>query len=185
MVFLSVLLQRISCLALASLVVVWCFVALSPALSYAQDTKEYQLKSVFIYNFLKLITWPPDIELNEITVCILGDNPFGKSIDGLASKTVRKKPISVRTFVTMSDSHNCNVVFVSQSESSNISSILTQLSKHPIVTISDINMFVQRGGIIEFIQKNSTIGIHINLQAARQSNLSINAKLLEFAEDVL
>ena len=45
---------------------------------------EYQVKAAFLYNFAKFVEWPQEAFQNQsepLVVCVLGDNPFGRTLD--------------------------------------------------------------------------------------------------------
>src|SRR5712692_3889850 len=46
--------------------------------------REYDLKAAFLFNFAQFVEWPPDAFPDAgtpITICILGDDPLGGSVD--------------------------------------------------------------------------------------------------------
>ena len=51
-----------------------------------------------------------------------------------------------------------------------------------ILTVSEIEGFAKRGGIIRFITENNKIRFRINFEAAKAANLIISSKLLKMSE---
>jgi len=63
--------------------------------------KEYEIKAAFIYNFLKFVEWPKEKQTfshNEITIGILGQDPFGAAFDSFKDKQVKDCNVVVRYF---------------------------------------------------------------------------------------
>ena len=66
----------------------------------AEESFEYNLKAAFLFNFTKFVDWPPAgdtaaaEEKSPFQLCILGEDPFGKSLDAVvANETVGGRPI--------------------------------------------------------------------------------------------
>ena len=77
------------------------------------------------------------------------------------------------------------MVFVSQSEESNIERILKLVAGKPVVTVSDIAGFVDAGGIFEFKNQRGRLVFVINNTQAKTMGLSISSSLLNLAVEVL
>lgn len=66
---------------------------------------EYQLKSAFIYNFMKFVEWPDpniaqpnataELQTEPLVVGIVGQDPFGEALDAIAEKKIKNRPIHV------------------------------------------------------------------------------------------
>src|SRR5471032_385230 len=59
---------------------------------HAQESKEYQLKAAFLFNFAQFVKWPPGCFAKAdapFCIGILGNDPFGNALD----ETVRGEAI--------------------------------------------------------------------------------------------
>ena len=79
---------------------------------------------------------------------------------------------------------DCHVLFVSKSEEQNLAGIMDWLKGKSILTVSDLEGFAQRGGMIRFITERNKIRFRINLESVKASKLSLSSKLLRAAEIV-
>ncbi|MCK5905932.1 MAG: YfiR family protein, partial [Gammaproteobacteria bacterium] len=70
---------------------------------------------------------------------------------------------------------------VSQSEKNHQQHILAVLRNRPILTISDIDGFSQKGGMITLININERIHFEINPVAFKRAGLKVSSKLIELA----
>jgi len=150
----------------------------------AQAATEYEVKTAYLYQFTKFITWPASPAQDPeapASVCILGTDPFGTALQALEDKTMKQRRISVKRFPRISDATDCLILFIGRSEQSRIVQILTELHDHPVLTVSDIEGFVLSGGIIEFVPQGTTIRFAINAKAAAEAGIQISAKLLQLA----
>src|SRR5258706_3362070 len=85
--------------------------------------REYEIKAAYLYNFIKYIDWPaqafpPDSQ--TITIGVIGENPFGPALATLNGKMVKDRKVVVKEGTTVKDLADCQVVFISASESSRL-----------------------------------------------------------------
>jgi hypothetical protein len=153
---------------------------------YAQISREYNIKAVFLYNFTKFVEWPSNAFSNAeapFVIGILGDDPFGPSLnEAVAGEKVKGHPIIVQQYQNVNDIKNCHVLFISNNEDGKLGEILSTLPNKNILTVSDIPGFTTTGGIISFMTKENKIKLQINLSVAKATDLNISSKLLQVAD---
>ena len=164
-----------------SLFLSWMWVGISMAGSF----QEYQVKAAFIYNFIKFIDWQNQKDFKDFNICILGEDPFGKAIDILEGKIVRGWRIKISRTNSVKATKECQVVFISSSERDSLKEVLSFFRGKPVLTISEVNGFIEQGGIINFIIVNDKIRFEINERVAKESGLKISSKLLRLARKVI
>ncbi len=74
--------------------------------SESSQYKEYEIKAAFIYNFLKFIDWPREKSVHrpgEITIGIVGNDPFAKSFSILENKKVKDCRVVIQCFGTLDE----------------------------------------------------------------------------------
>src|SRR5882762_3439214 len=83
-------------------------------------TPEYDLKAAFLFNFAQFVEWPADAfaaATTPITIGVLGDDPFGASLDALVNgETIRNRSLVVRRFPSVEQVDACHILFISASE---------------------------------------------------------------------
>jgi hypothetical protein len=149
--------------------------------------RDYQLEAVYLFNFTQFIDWPPGAtdDTRPFAICILGEDPFGRYLDDtVRGETRSNRPLSVARYRRVDDVADCQVLFISRSESSQLDAIVQRLHGQSVLTVSDSDDFVQRGGAIGFVPQDGRIRLHINLRAAKAAGLTISSKLLRVAESV-
>jgi len=161
--------------------------------SYAQtgnssDSSEYLIKAGFTYNFAKLMQWPanafpqPD---SPIIIGILGNDPFGATLDSvLMGKKVNARSFVVKHLKWGADIKSCNILYVSASEAAHLDEILRLVKGLPILTIGQMPDFARRGGIVNFIIEDDKVRFEVNVEAAKQADISISSRLLTLAKIV-
>lgn len=154
----------------------------------AQTPSEYQIKAAFIYNFLQFVEWPPEAlpETNSpVIVTILGDDPFGRALDTVfANKLIAGHPVKVDRIKNFGPNHPCHVLFVSNSERDRVTQILAMIGDRSIFSISDIEGFANRGGILDFVTEQKKFRFEINVAATKRARLQVSSKLLRLARIV-
>lgn len=160
--------------------------ALSCGSARAQDASvesQYPVIAAYIYNFTQFTSWPAGAIKDRFAVCVLGRDPFGPSLAPLRSRTVGGKGISTKFFrQTTAEISACNVLFVSDSERDDVDEILKAVKGKPVLTVSNMDGFVDMGGMVEFERKDSRVGIKIGLHSVEDAGISISSKLLRLAD---
>jgi hypothetical protein len=145
---------------------------------------EYQVKALFLLNFVKYVDWPAGTS-GPITIGILGQDNFGDSLArAVDGKTVNGRAISIKHFSLGESLSGCAILFISASENSQLSAILSKTGSMPILTVGESESFLQNGGIINFMLIDGKIHLAINLKTAQKANLQISSKLLSVADVV-
>lgn len=152
------------------------------------QSKEYQLKAAFLFNFAQFVEWPPEtFATPDAPFCIgvLGDDPFGSALDAMVQgETISGHKITVLRASQLDVLKNCQIVFVSKSEKNRIPEILAALKSKPVLTVGDMENFGQRGGNINFYQEDNKVRFAINPAAAKEDGLRISSQLLRLGKIV-
>jgi YfiR/HmsC-like len=160
--------------------------AIAPA-SLAEDgaPSEYQVKAAFLYNFVKFVKWPDSAFSTSnapITIGILGDNPFGSDLQvAVRNKTVNGHPLAIRQ-ISSAEMNQCHVVFVARSPKRNLVDVLAALKGTDVLTVSEVDRFIESGGMINFLTESNKVRFEINDGAAKAAGLTISSKLLNLAK---
>jgi hypothetical protein len=173
---------RLVAFALIALVHV-CSPAAQPTIS-----REYQVKAVFLYNFVQFVRWPPSaFETPEapFVIGLIGADHFEGALDeAVAGETVRGRAIVVKRFNRLEDARSAHVLFVSDSEQGNIDRVVASLRGQPILMVSDSPGFARRGGTIGFYFDGPKLRFEINAGEAQRNGLQLSSQLLNLARIV-
>jgi hypothetical protein len=149
--------------------------------------EEQKIQAGLIYNFLKYTTWPASAtspaSKNELSVCLLGGDPFSGNLYPLNGRTAQHYIIKITRPVSVSEAENCDVVFVNSNQEENLLGVLGSLKGKGILTVSNIPSFSKRGGMVEFSKgRDQRIHLYINRAALDAAGLTVNSRLLNLAE---
>lgn len=168
---------------------VWVFVLTSSQIEgQPQAASEYEIKAAFLYNFARFVDWPPESFSDAgspLVVGIVGSDPFGGLLDkALNGKTANGRTLTVRRLSVGQDIRSCHVLFVSSSEARRMEQIADSLRGASVLTVSDMDRFVQLGGIVQLTKDNNRVGLVINAGLAERSRLKLSSKLLSLSKVV-
>lgn len=173
--------------ALSALAACIC-VVFGAAEARARPTREYDLKAAFLFNFAQFVEWPSEAFPEASTpfvICVLGDDPFGKSLDEIvANEAIRKRRIVVRRHRDVQEISICHILYVGASETPKLNHILAALDGRHILTVGETDLFTTHNGIIQFRLVENKLRLRINVEAAKMAKLSISSQLLRQAEIV-
>ncbi|BBL71248.1 YfiR family protein [Methylogaea oryzae] len=145
----------------------------------------YPLKAAFLFNFIQYVEWPDNKQGGaEFALCVLGQNPFGASLQPLQSKTALGLPVVVKEIRQASESHRCHMLFIAESERPQLPKVLADLAGAGVLTVGDADGYAEAGVMIGFVVRQHKLRFAINLDAAKNGNVRISAHLLRLAEIV-
>jgi hypothetical protein len=156
------------------------------AASPIRAAEEYHVKAAFLLNFTKFVEWPSDSfasPSSRISICILGDDPFGPVLDQIVEdEAVDEHKLSVERLRDPPPHGTCQVLFVDGRRKD-----LTQIidSVEPgVLTVGEGEGFLRDGGIVAFVIDNRRVRFDINQNAASKAGLRLDARLLNVARSV-
>jgi hypothetical protein len=158
------------------------------AIGQENGFSENHVKALFLYNFAKYVQWPDEVFSNPgapITIGIVGDDNFGRNLrDVVQGRTINGRGFAIKHLLATDDPAGCQILFISNSESSHIAQILTNAAAKPVLTVGEDKAFSEDGGIIDFVLKNGNVRLEINLDSADKAGLKISSRLLSVADSV-
>jgi hypothetical protein len=149
-------------------------------------SREYQVKAAFLFNFVQFVEWPTRAFTNsEAPICIgvLGEDPFASALEEtVRGETVQNRKLIVQHSNRVEPLKDCQLVFISKSETDRVPGILDELDPEPVLTVSETQGFAQRGGIINLYLAGNKVRFEINPAAARHKGLKISSELLSLGK---
>ena len=172
---------------LSGLVVV--LLILQPLCLAATEIEEETLKAIYSFKFGKFAEWPKtklDASISTLGFCILGKSPFSQTaLETIEGGLVKGRKLQIMIYdsglLSNEALDECHILYVSQSEHTRQLPILAALRNKPILTVSDIEGFSQKGGMITLINIDQQIQFEINPSAITRAGLKISSKLIELA----
>ena len=160
----------------------------------AEKFSEDQIKAVFLFNFATFIRWPDDAFIATDTpfhFCALTDQtPIIQSLIQVISGESHQgrklvfKLIKPLDDLNMDDVSTCQILFFHPQELEQFSLLVQALSQFRILTVSDAENFIEKGGMVALIHTDHRLRPMIHNKRLQQSGLKASSKLLQLAKIV-
>jgi hypothetical protein len=151
------------------------------------ELTELQVESAYVFNFIKFAEWPTDTlkSGDKIRLCILGNDELHASLSTLNG---RKAGAYVLQVMPRSDDYGnfsvCHALYIDDQEQRRLVPILKALQTTPVLTISDIPNFAERGGNIGLLYRDNKVLFEVNLAATRKVGLQLSSQMLNLAANI-
>lgn len=164
-------------------VIASCSIAL---IAFAEgQTPEYAVKSAYLFNFGRFVRFAPSEPVDSrqsFDICVVGDDPFGNTLDELTgNEQLDNKPVRVVRLKSGSEARGCAIAYISAAEGDRVERDLQAVRGHQVLTVSDAQDFLRRGGMIQFVTVGNHVRFAVNLDAVRSAQISLSSELLKVA----
>lgn len=150
----------------------------------AATAAEYKIKGVFLLNLTKFITWPREVleQQQNFNICVLGKDEIQNHLETVTkNEKVEGNHIEVYHFNYIFQVGQCHILFISASEKERLPDILQWIENRAILTVSDIEQFIEKGGMVEFFSRRKKIRLAIHAERVKKVGLKASSTLLKIA----
>jgi hypothetical protein len=157
--------------------------AAAPKYAKAQKFSDNEIKTAFIFNFMKFTKWPNTPA--QLKIGIIGKNDLAQTIvANLSNKKIGETSLDF-LFVTDSmqiDNYDA-IIYIEKTNGITSKTVKSLTKGKPILTIGTTQEFVAKDGIISIaISENNKKQILVNINNLNNSKITISSKLLALAE---
>ncbi len=147
------------------------------------------------------------VRKEPMIIGIVGDNPFGKAFEPLLDKKIKDRSFEIALIPGMGEYlkrvsnrkeaidkyyedyaaafGRCHVLVYCGSEKNYLNEHLGRVSGRAVLTIGDLENFVEQSGMIGFVKADNKIRFEIHLSQAEKQQLKISSQLLKLARRVI
>lgn len=159
------------------LLLAFVFSAFRPGID-GNEGNEYQIKAMFVFNFIKYVEWPETNLKTEFTIGVIGESEITGPLERIAQqKKVGDKKITVRK-LAIDDDAQCDIIIVSRSRSNKIEMLEKKYENKGVLIISDE---APNPAAINLITRDSKVRFEINSAMAKNCGVKISSQLLTLA----
>lgn len=172
--------------AVLAVILILCMLAQVPVWAFAEESSlgtENLIRSAMVFNFCKFVEWPSAGE-DQIVLGIISKPGETPDFSSIAGKMIQDTRIEVRPIYTKEDLDGCQLVFIDKDQENKLSDLLKIADQKSILTISEMDDFCSRGGIIQLVERRGKLRFFINRKAAGQAQLNLSSQLLKMAKIV-
>ena len=191
-------------------IVIFILLAAASLSAQSQDdssqNREYKIKAAFLYNFIKFVDWPEESAVADdeaVVMGIIGKDPFGDAFEPVRNKKVKGNDTIIKYYqgfkelkkieeddsseyeIIVTELRKCHLLFICSSEKDNLVDILNLVKSYNVLTVGETPGMLEANGIINFLLEENKVRFEINLNAARDSKLTIRSQLLRLARMVI
>lgn len=150
------------------------------------ELTEVQIKSAYVFNFIKFAEWPASAARpgDKIRLCVIGSDPMYSSLSALEGRKAGGYELHVTRPGAGETLSSCHVLYIGEREQRRLVPVIKSLGTAPVLTISDIPGFAERGGGIGLLQGNDRMLFEVNLAATRNAGLRLSSQMLNLAANI-
>ena len=162
---------------------------LMPAWPSEDQTAEYRIKAAFLCKFGNYVEWPDEpasgaqlpFEIGVLATPAVAD----EFVAAARGQSVNGRPIVVRRIERGDSLDSVNLLFVARSHAARLGEVLAALKDRPVLTVTESDIVVTPGSMVNFVVVEDKVKFDISLAAAERSKLRISARLLGVARTVM
>ncbi len=158
------------------------------ALAADATREEYSVKVALIYNFIRFTEWPAESfvqDQNVLQIMIYADESLLSVFDSIDGTIVGEHKIAVTLAEKPKDVRGCHLLFLPKTERDQWSQIKAALGQKSVLTVGEMNGFLESGGVINLHMADNKIRFQVDLDHAQSRNLMISSRILKFASSVV
>jgi len=147
---------------------------------------EYALEAAYIFNFIQFTEWPNKKRNMPVTVLVIGDDMVRGAMQRIATASDKsgRNRLRIDPCTDLTCLGRPQVLFIGSDQQAHLQQWLDSSKQRPILTVSDIPGFADKGGMIELIRRGDRLSFRINRKAIANSGLYVSAQLLQLGEIV-
>ena len=166
---------------------------IAPAARSQEAVPVEELKTAFLYNFMRFVEWPTNAfaaDTTPLTVGVLATEKVGDNFATALTKLLKDKKAHNRTIVVKkitapSEAAMCNVVFVTDAEARRTPQVADATRGKPILLVGESTDFLTNGGMINIVEddRQKQLRFDIAPKNAEQASLTMSSHLLRLARN--
>ena len=152
----------------------------------AQAGVEQRLQAALVFKLSRFVEWPAS-RLPEgrgpFRICLVGRGPLAAALQELEGRKIKGHPVKVLIAPAFDAvAHVCHLAFVDRGQRTRLALLWRRLGHAPVLTVSDLEGFAAKGGMVGIVRRGKRLGFEIDLRRARASGLTLAAPLLQISK---
>ncbi len=152
------------------------------------DPKQAAIKSAFILNIARFVYWPDDTFNGDkpFDLCMLGNNPYGKAVESLQTRTIAKRRIALHIIDGPPKQDACQLLFVPVSQ---MGALPQDFDLPGLLTVSDLTDAEDMGAhlgqtIVSLLREDARIAIAVDRERGESRGLRFSSELLKLSRPI-
>ena len=157
------------------------------ALEVAYRYRESRVEAAFLFNLAKFVTWPESAfgdSHSPLVLAVLDPQRYAEAGEMIAGRSVGGRVLEVRRVSSAEEALAAHLLLIGIAEAPRLDSLLAAVAGRPILTVSNIDGFAARGGMVELFKQERKIRFGVQMAAVRKTGLGISSEVLRLASFV-
>jgi hypothetical protein len=143
------------------------------------------VKAAFVYNFIKLVTWPDNrfsSPAAPLQVCVLSEDPMEPALArSLGGKLVGSHVLEVTTLGPDGDVLQCHVLYLGSHALGRHESLMARAGGKGVLLVDEGPNFSWPDGMIRLFIEQNRVRFELNLESLERSGLRVDPRLIRLA----
>lgn len=145
------------------------------------------VKAVAIEKLAMFITWPKSAQMNDTSdkfiIAVLNNETFGKNLEeAYKNHQIKNKNVQVVYLENIQELKKCDLLFISNSSTNELKSVLSAIYGKPILVIADKEGFAEAGCFINFYEFDNKLRFEINQKSMQDAGFAVDFRLLKVSK---
>ncbi len=148
----------------------------------APRPSQEDVQAAYLYNFAKFVRWPAANNRPTLDICVAGQQLYVDTLTRIvAGERIDTRSLTVRAVLRTEDAAGCDILFIDASAKERMDALIAASAGRPVLTVSDIPDFLDRGGMIQFLVQENRVRFSVDLKPVERSGVSLSSQLLRVA----
>ncbi|MTI22425.1 YfiR family protein [Fulvivirga sp. RKSG066] len=135
---------------------------------------------MMIYNFLKYVQWPGDLNSGEFVIGVIGDDDVFNTLNTwYGNKDRGDKKLIVKNYNSASEVGSCQLLYIGNK--ADFEAVNQKVSGQPTLTVTGKNGLGEKGSCINFKVVNNRLKFELNQGSVDTNNLKVSSQLTAMA----
>jgi hypothetical protein len=144
----------------------------------AADTSEL-IRASIIEKIVRFIEWPAPTQ-DQLTLCVIQRPPLLSAIqDYYANSLINEKPVNILTINNLSNISECQIIYLDEEQTNEISNIQKIIHGSPILIIAEKKNAVLLGAHLGFFIEENRLRLEVNQKELTSSGFKVSYHLLK------
>jgi len=140
------------------------------------------VQAAYLYNFTKFVRWPAGNIRPTLDICVAGQKLYVDTLTRIvAGEHIGPRSLTVRAVLRTENAAGCDILFIDASAKDRMDSLLSASAGRPVLTVSDMPGFLDRGGMIQFVVQDNRVRFSVDLKPSSRNGVSLSSDLLRVA----
>ena len=159
--------------------------ALAPGLAGAAESSVAAVKAAFVYNFVKLVSWP-EARLPPgnapVQVCVIKGDEMEEALrQALAGKLAGTHPIQVLPVGADDGFAACHALYLGSRTASRNATLMARAAGRGVLVVDEGPRFTWPDGMIRLFQEQNRMRFELNLESFERAGLKVDPRLIRLA----